>query len=400
MLPLRRLRPSLARSLTRSNTTTATTPPPAEVTSAAAAPPPAPSTASPPSTPAPETQKTNGRSRYPTHRPSINLDRPREWHRPVAYGVLPAYDLALRVIEHDAKAVQAEAAELKDKLDKGLVEESDRASALERLEILEVMSKVNLPDVRWKAANGMADLSQPVYRRLVEQRWRKEGALDLLMERLHQMHVIPDVLPDFHPSLDLRITVPSRPHNARLAPRHKAVEPGVFVSCDRTRKAPRLYTTVFHTDPRLYTLLMIDPDVPDESNAAFTTFVHWLQPNVTLPMSNQPLDLPTAHTSYIPPHPSRGTPYHRYVLLLLPQTTRIRVPQFTDEERLGFNVREFVEKYQLRTDGGGAHMWRAVWDQSSTKVWEEVLKKPMPNYGYIPKPDAYAEVKSKKRYTA
>ena len=105
--------------------------------------------------------------------------------------------------------------------------------------------------------------------------------------------------------------------------------------------------------------------------ATFISRVH--RPNVTLPLSQQPLDLPTAHTPYIPPHPARGTPYHRYTVLLLPQTDRIKVPQLSEAERLGFNVREFVEKYQLRLDGGGAHMWRAEWDVASTRIWDDII---------------------------
>lgn len=49
-------------------------------------------------------------------------------------------------------------------------------------------------------------MSVPSHRHLVEQRWRKDGDLDLLMERIHQMHLVPDVLPVLHPSLDLHLT--------------------------------------------------------------------------------------------------------------------------------------------------------------------------------------------------
>ena len=54
------------------------------------------------------------------------------------------------------------------------------------------------------------------------------------MERLHQMHVIPDVLPSLYPSLDMRVTFPMPlPVNAtrrqRLKPRYKEVEPGMYL---------------------------------------------------------------------------------------------------------------------------------------------------------------------------
>ena len=50
------------------------------------------------------------------------------------------------------------------------------------------------------------------------------------MERVHQMHVIPDVVPDFHASFDLRISFPEhRTNAASIAPKFKFVEPGIYL---------------------------------------------------------------------------------------------------------------------------------------------------------------------------
>lgn len=80
---------------------------------------------------------------------------------------------------------------------------------------------------------------------------------------------------------------------------------------------------------------------------------------------------------WVPPHPQRGTPYHRYVVLLLPQahpTERISVPQLTDAGRLGFDVRAFCARHGLNgSKGGGAHMWREVWDETVSKIYRDVL---------------------------
>lgn len=38
-----------------------------------------------------------------------------------------------------------------------------------------------------------------------------------------------------------------------------------------------MYTTLFHTDTRLYTLLMVDLDVPNPETQSFTTYLHWMQ---------------------------------------------------------------------------------------------------------------------------
>jgi len=102
------------------------------------------------------------------------------------------------------------------------------------------------------------------------------------------------------------------------------------------------------------------------------------RPNIALSaLSPSPIPLGTTHTRYIPPHPQRGSPYHRYVLLLLPQpssTERISIPVPLDTERLGFNVREFTETYGLdASKGGGAHMWREVWNEHVSDIYRDVL---------------------------
>jgi large subunit ribosomal protein L35 len=84
---------------------------------------------------------------------------------------------------------------------------------------------------------------------------------------------------------------------------------------------------------------------------------------------------PASHTPYLPPHPARGTPYHRYVLLLLPHedpNAKLALPP-GPLERNDFDVRSFAREHTLRTDGGGAFMWRSVWDEESSRIWREVI---------------------------
>ncbi|KAJ7671961.1 hypothetical protein B0H17DRAFT_1141370 [Mycena rosella] len=314
------------------------------------------------------------RNRRRMGRPDISLARPRRWNRPIPEGILPAYDEALRVIRVDARHVRKEAGAMRREVARahqtlsapGEIEgearralESELEKMRAKLHILDVQSEVNLPEVRWSVQNGMADLSIPSHRHLVEQRWRKDGDLDLLMERIHQMNVIPDVLPVLHPTVDLHLT-------ARLMPEHfdslmrrntfqrrvntfKEVIPGNYLTPQQTRVPPKLYVNVFHTDVRLYTMLLVDPDVPDEANQTFTTFLHWLKPNIPLSATHVGrIPFLNTHTRYIPPHPQRGTPYHRYTVLLLPQpplvghryTRNTEVLLTAQQERLTQSLRD------------------------------------------------------------
>ena len=148
----------------------------AAVSSAAAAPPPPPApmtaqsssassavleTAENPSEGASEA--TNTPRKGPTRRPHITLENPREWCRPLAKGVEPAYDHALQYILADAAALREELKALRHTLaaelgkPEGERDEGAVAEMRKKVEVLEIQSEANLPDVRWKARNGMGE---------------------------------------------------------------------------------------------------------------------------------------------------------------------------------------------------------------------------------------------------
>ncbi|KIM48480.1 hypothetical protein M413DRAFT_232898 [Hebeloma cylindrosporum] len=447
MFAIRKVPHGLPRSLARVSRGNATV----AVNSAA----PQASEPTPPPPEAPPVAKTEGRKRKKIlpKRPPISLESPRKWARPLKSGVLPAYDLALRVLKRDSENLKAEAAELRVRIAEvqsvyaelegklqalredasvGLeakvaarqrLEEvdSELEGMLQKVNILEVQSQINLPSVRWTVSNAMADMSNLSHRHLVEQKWRKDGDLDLLMERIYQLNVVPDVLPVLKPSIDLHVIARTTPKEFLTSKKvQSVVEPGVFLRSKQTMTPPKLRVNVFHTDVRLYTMLLVDPDVPNPESESFTTFLHWMKPNIALSATSPSLLNLNTHTKYIPPHPQRGTPYHRYVTLLLPQppigssdytlaaasragdiptSMHLDIPVVPDAERLGFDVRAFVQKWNLNgAKGGGAHLWREVWDENVSQIYKDVLNKPEPHYGRPPKVDPYAEIKQKKKY--
>jgi large subunit ribosomal protein L35 len=183
-------------------------------------------------------------------RPDISVEKSRTWNRPLKPGVLPAYDLALELILEDSARLKKEAEQVRSDIAKLDASDGSSEGKLQELKkllhVLEVQSEVNVPEVRWNVANAMVDMTKPAHRHLVEQSWRKDGDLDLLMERIHQMHVVPDVLPDLHPSLDLRITAPATSAQFFADPKKRfvEVEPGVYLTPDRVSLA----SLFFHRD--------------------------------------------------------------------------------------------------------------------------------------------------------
>lgn len=124
------------------------------------------------------------------------------------------------------------------------------------------------------------------------------------------------------------------------------------------------------------------------------------RPNIPL-SATSPQSIPhlNEHTAYVPPHPQRGSPYHRYVCLLLPQpalapegytrvgsalaarqgnvhptSQRLDIPVVKEEERRGFDVRTFMDRWGFEgRRGGGAHMFRQVWDEDVSGIYKDVL---------------------------
>jgi large subunit ribosomal protein L35 len=206
---------------------------------------------------------THGR-RKPVRRSLGARGETREWNRPLATGVLPAYDEALALLRADARTLKAELADVQARLKGASGEEAD--ALRKKVEILEIQSEINLPDVRWKSRNGLGEWDHAlakdvcVYSYL---RWQvicpslctdvspssagvtrvrstcsfvsvlSSRVMTLTgttqMERIHQMNVVPDVIPDLHPSFDLRVAF-SQFSSALGHPVHMAVEPGVHVA--------------------------------------------------------------------------------------------------------------------------------------------------------------------------
>ena len=94
-----------------------------------------------------------------TTRPNISLAQPRKWNRPLALGVLPAYDEALKLIIRDSRQLKDEAnilnASIAEAEKSSEQDDAELHTMREKLRILDIQSEVNLPDVRWKCANGL-----------------------------------------------------------------------------------------------------------------------------------------------------------------------------------------------------------------------------------------------------
>ncbi|KAH7107218.1 PEBP-like protein [Auriculariales sp. MPI-PUGE-AT-0066] len=280
------------------------------------------------------------------------------WTRPFKEGRLKVYDLAMEYLKKDRDSLKNEIVELRKTSKKFEEGTPEWQKIRDKINIIEIQSEINDPVVRWDVKHGHYDFTNPAHRHLVEDKWRKQGRLDLLMERVYQMNVVPDLVPNFHPNIDLHVEFPMRaPYGKRLAteladkpPRFGDMEPGRYLLPNQTLSPPVVRARAFHMDQRNYTLVMVDPDVPDVHNETYQTFLHWAVPNIPLSIFSRSFRLSLHNMpqlSYIPPHPQQGTAYHRYTIFLLRQSRPVQLPPLESINRLGFNLREFIAQHRL-----------------------------------------------------
>lgn len=305
----------------------------------------------------------------------VRMQSTHAWKPALRPGTLPVYDEALKFIEQDAASLREQIAQAKQ------AGSASSEEAQRRIFALEVAAGINEPSVRAQFRRGDYDLSKPVFRHLREQSWRRNGALARLEERILNMHILPDVVPSITPTVDLEILFGTGDGIGDHGGQAGSVLPGVFLDPAMTMQAPSIRATAFHEDTRKYTLMLVDPDMPSEETQSFKTFVHWLVSDVPLSIhaSNIPKDHPEL-LPYIPPHPSRGTPYHRYTTLLFeqgPMTQLVEVPRELE------NVASFADSHDLHLTG--IHFWRAKWSESCqdtiSHIYKNVLNTPEPHYG-------------------
>ncbi|KAF1806884.1 phosphatidylethanolamine-binding protein [Mucor lusitanicus] len=292
-----------------------------------------------------------------------------------------AYEEALKLIQIDKK----ERLNMLERLEKEITRVAKNATpaqikALDALKFdLQVKAELNEPEVQKNFKLGKIDMEKPVYRYMRQKQFEK-APKSKLMERLTQMSVIPDVLaPGLEPTVEI---------NVKLA--EGQVEPGVFLKPEQSIERPEIEITNFHPESKLYTLMLVDPDSPDVANQTYQQHCHWLLSNVSLSAASPVVKGGDSVLDYLPPHPQKGTKYHRYTVIAYEQPNEgqdkvdIKV-----ESRDHFDAKKLAEAHGLKATG--ATFFRQEWDASVSKIYSEILKQDEPIYGKPPKEQRYIQ---------
>lgn len=281
-----------------------------------------------------------------------------------------AYDL----LQDNAQNIYTEISKQKDKL------------SVENLERLLAKAEETNPAVLHNVTFNLeaVDRSQPVYRRYLQKKW-ESYALMVTMQRLEQLHVIPDTMPTLEPAVDVRVKFA---HNTKLE-FSEWVVPGLKLPAFAVSKPPTIEIQEFSIPEKhtgLYSVLLVNPDTPHLSTNSFKTTLNYGLYNVPLTYTDNTITPGKLLTNpqwifkrYQPLLPEKNAQTQRASLWVFRQGRELNNVKFDSEN---FDIRSFAEENNLTAVG--AHVWRQEFDRSVNKVREQ--------YG-LPKGKVYHRVR-------
>ncbi|KAF9158329.1 hypothetical protein DFQ26_007749 [Actinomortierella ambigua] len=348
---------------------------------------------------------------------------PKLTYKAPATGVNRTYDEALKIIAEDKikrleeiKVLQAKIGQLKQ-----AAASQERDAEIEALEDRvykqQVYAELNDPEVQWRFQHGVeVDMSKPVFRYMKNKQFVRER-LPVIQQRVTQMFVTPDLLPPFTPSMDVRLDydllgssqitaskssslLARVPMTAEQLEEGKYFETGSYLLPGQTLQQPKLDVGVFHPEQRLYTIVMVDPDVPDMDNQAYKQKLHWVMTNVPLSATQTLVDPSTANVilPYLPPHPHKGTKYHRYTVLVCEQPNKGQESISSEAVNISRDSTTFQSLCsQLRLSTKGLTFFRQIWDKDVSKIYKEILQEDEPVFGKMPRVDPLLDEAGQKK---
>ncbi|PYH93676.1 PEBP-like protein [Aspergillus ellipticus CBS 707.79] len=236
------------------------------------------------------------------------------------------------------------------------------------LEHLKILADSNDPLVKKKFEDGQGDMSKPIYRFLADRKWR-EYRRKILVQRITQMNVIPDILPHCDPSVDTKLYFG-----------RSQVQPGEFVNSMTSTTPPKMDVQLFEGGERLVTIAVVDPDVPNVETDGFDFKTHFLAVNVPISATSTKVDLAQLSADsqvvlpWLPPVAQKGSPYHRLSLFILEQKDAkpldFAAVKAKETERDNLLLRTLQARYHLKAIG--AHLFRTEWDESMYEVMKQI----------------------------
>lgn len=211
-------------------------------------------------------------------------------------------------------------------------------------------------------------MTKPIYRHLARLKWESYKR-KLMMQRITQMHVVPDVYPAIDPSVSTSLSFGS-----------KNVQHGDIVLSSLSEGLPTLNIQCYDKGERLVTIAVVNPDVPDVARDGFNYRCHFLASNIAIdPTSTRvdfaKLDMETqVIQEWLPAYAQKGTPYQRMSIFIFDQGNQssLDIPAMKQSarysERLGFNLTNFADQLELKPIG--VDLFRTQYDDHTSGVMQ------------------------------
>lgn len=248
----------------------------------------------------------------------------------------------------------------------GEKQKQTRIESIKRyLEYLKIQADINDPLIKKRFEDGEGDMNKPIYRYLADRKWR-EYQRKIIVQRLEQFSIVPDLLPHFEPTAEVRLAFQAR-----------NVQPGDYVDSRVSEFPARLKVQVFDKGERLVSVVVVDADVPNVENDHFNTRCHYLAANIPISPVQDSLPLSRANPEsqlilpWLPPFAQKGSPYHRYSIFVLEQKPGQVLDVAALKElyqRDRFNLRGFKDRHDVQPIGLG--LFRSEWDEGTKGVMQ------------------------------
>ncbi|XP_066154052.1 uncharacterized protein [Euwallacea fornicatus] len=187
---------------------------------------------------------------------------------------------------------------------------------------------------------------------------------DLILRSMKRDNIFPDLV-DRCPDKLAEVAFPSGGQ----------VDLGKSLTPSQALQPPSIY---WEADKRsFYTLCMVDPDASRSEEPS--QWNHWMVGNIPGNKISQGQPL----AEYLPPCPQQNSPPHRYTYMIYKQPSRLhfqepRIPANSFQNRIGFNLRNFTQKYQLGQPIAGNY-FKCSWDNSVPQTLQRIMFQP-PKY--------------------
>lgn len=207
-------------------------------------------------------------------------------------------------------------------------------------------------------------MDKPIYRYLADKKWRQYDRM-IIMQRITQMNVVPDVLPAIDPTLNVDIS---------FGPRD--VQSGEFVDSRVSEVPAHLNIQPYNKGERYVSIAIVNPDVPNVEADGFDYRCHFLASNVKISPTQTSVSLAKLNDDqvilpWLPAYTQKGLAYSRMSVFVLEQ----KDGQILDAKALSqryehddFILRSFVDRHVLKPVG--VNLFRSRHDEGTAGVMQ------------------------------